>query len=253
MIFYVCIATENKFYLPYLKKLIPNLVILGMNMEWKGYMMKPKLVYEYLKTLNSNDIVCIIDAYDILPTKNISNLENKFIIFLKKNPDVKLIVGSEIHDSIIKKTFSNIIYKSHEGYIINAGQMIGYVKHVSKYFKYILSLPKSYLEKNNNDDQIILTNYANALTNKNEIYIDKNKYFFHVNSNQLQQITVPNSDVCFVHAALNGLMDDFLLQHHNIRITEKDKSNIYKEHLKYIIKKQFYYFNIIKKKIINSF
>jgi hypothetical protein len=252
MIHYVCIATENKFYLPYLKQLIPNLIILGMNMEWEGYMMKPKLVNKYLKKLHNNDIVCIIDAYDILPTKNIVNLEKKFIYFCKNNPQVKMIVGSEKHDNnIIKKKLSKIIFKEYEGYIINAGQMIGYVKNIKHYYEYILSLPKTYLEKNHNDDQIILTKYTLKLNNKNKVYIDKKNNFFYVNSEMLQQITIPNSNVCFVHAAMNGLMDNYLLEHHNINIEMKDKLTIYKEHLKQLVKKNIYYFNILKKKIIN--
>jgi len=255
MIHYVCIATENKFYLPYLKQLIPNLIILGMNMEWEGYIMKPKLVNKYLKKLHNNDIVCIIDAYDILPTKNIVNLEKKFIDFCKNNPQVKMIVGSEKHDNnIIKKKLSKIIFKEYEGYIINAGQMIGYVKNIKHYYEYILSLPKTYLEKNHNDDQIILTKYTlklNNKNNKNKVYIDKKNNFFYVNSEMLQQITIPNSNVCFVHAAMNGLMDNYLLEHHNINIEMKDKSTMYKEHLKQVVKKNIYYFNILKKKIIN--
>ena len=230
MLHYVCIATETNFYLPYLQKLIPNLVILGMGMKWEGYMMKPKLVNEYLKTLHNNDIICIIDAYDVLPTKNIVNLEKKYINFCKKNPDVKIIVGSDNiqHDNIIKKSLSKIIFQDYEGYIMNAGQMIGCVKNIKHYFTHILSLPKYYLENNHNDDQVIITNYALALNNKNEVYIDKNKKFFHVDCNPLQQITIPNSNVCFVHSTMNGLMDKFLLEHHNIHINMKDKSIIYK-------------------------
>ena len=67
----------------------------------------------------------------------------------------------------------------------------------------------------------------------------------------LQQITIPNSNVCFVHAAMNGLMDNYLLEHHNINIEMKDKLTIYKEHLKQLVKKNIYYFNIFKKKNIN--
>jgi len=254
MIHYVCIATENKFYLPYLKQLTPNLIILGMDMKWEGYMMKPKLVNEYLKTLHNNDIVCIIDAYDILPTKNIVNLEKKYINLCKKKSDIKMIVGSEeVHYNSIKKRLSNTIFKEYEGCTLNAGQIMGYVKNIKYYYNYILSLPKSYLEDNYNDDQIILTKYILSLNNKNEVYIDKNKYFFHVGCKPLQQITVPNSNVCFVHAAFNGLMDKFLLEHHNIDITMKDKSIIYKESLKQMIKKTIYYFNILRRKIINVY
>ena len=245
MIHYVCIATENKFYLPYLKQLIPNLTILGMNMKWEGYIMKPKLVNKYLKTLNNNDIVCVIDAYDILPTKNIINLKKKFIDFCKKNPDVKMIVGSEKHENIILKKISKNIFKEFEGCIINAGQMIGYVKNIKHYYKYILSLPKSYLENNHNDDQIILTDYASQLNNKNEIHIDEKKQFFHVSSKSLQNITIPNSDVCFVHAAYNGLMDHFLQEHHNIHLNMKEKSTIYNDHIKQSFKKTIYYTKIL--------
>lgn len=247
---YVCIATENKFYLPYLKKLIPNLVILGMNTNWEGYMMKPKLVNEYLKTLNNNDIVCVIDAYDILPTKNIVNLEKKFIDFCKNNPKVKMIVGSEKHNNNIIVKFFNI-FKEFEGYIINAGQMIGYVKNIKHYYTYILSLPKTYLENNHNDDQVILTDYALQLNNKNKIYIDKKKIFFHVSSALLQNITIPNSDVCFVHAAYNGLMDDFLQEHHNIHLNMKEKSTIYNDHIKQIFKKTIYYTKLLFNKSTN--
>ena len=35
MIHYVCVATESKLYFPYLKQLIPELVVLVMNMKWK--------------------------------------------------------------------------------------------------------------------------------------------------------------------------------------------------------------------------
>ena len=244
MIHYVCIATENKFYLPYLKKLIPELVILGMNMMWEGYMMKPRLVNKFLKTLPDNDIVCVIDAYDVLPTKNIVNLEQKFIDFCKKNPNVEIIVGSEKHKNA-KKKLSKLIFQEHENYIINAGQMMGYVKNIKHYYNYILSLPKTYLENNNNDDQIILTKYVLQLNDKNKFYIDKKKHFFHVSSKQLQQITIPNSDICFVHATMNGLMDHFLLKHHNVNISMKDKSTIYIEHLKQIKKKIIYYSKII--------
>lgn len=74
MIHYVCVATKSKLYFPYLKQLLPELTVLGMGTKWKGFIMKYELLGEYLKILNNdNDIVCFIDAYDILPTKNTLN------------------------------------------------------------------------------------------------------------------------------------------------------------------------------------
>ena len=56
MIHYVCVATESQLYFPYLKQLLPNLVVLGMGMKWTGYMMKCQLIVEYLRSLNNNDV-----------------------------------------------------------------------------------------------------------------------------------------------------------------------------------------------------
>ena len=73
--------------------MLPELVVLGMGMKWKGLIMKYDLMIKYLKTLNDDDIVCFIDAYDVLPTKNIVKLEKKFVKFSEKHSKVKMVVG----------------------------------------------------------------------------------------------------------------------------------------------------------------
>ena len=40
---YVCVATEMKLYLPSLKQLIPDVVILGLHTPWEGFITKYKL------------------------------------------------------------------------------------------------------------------------------------------------------------------------------------------------------------------
>ena len=90
---FVCVATEMKLYLPYLKQLIPDLVILGLNTKWDGFFTKYRLFNEYLSNLNDNDIVCFLDAYDVLPTKNINTLYDKLISTIQNYPDTKMIVA----------------------------------------------------------------------------------------------------------------------------------------------------------------
>ena len=103
-ILYVCVATESKLYLPYLQKLIPNLIILGLNTKWKGVITKYKLFRKYLNSVEDDRIVVFIDAYDVLPTKNIDKLEKQFINFSIKNPDVKMIVGfDKVRNIIVDK------------------------------------------------------------------------------------------------------------------------------------------------------
>jgi hypothetical protein len=234
MIYYITVATEEKLYLPYLKQLLPELVILGMNTKWEGWVYRYKLIIKYLDLLNENDIVCFMDAYDVLPTKNIVQLEDKFVEFMKHNPEVKMIVGYEIIDNKFMENYIQSIMGTVNNDRINAGTYIGYVKNI----KHILS---SILVDNPNmqDDQLELTKYANKFPN--EIYIDKQTCFFKVFVEPLQNIEISkNQSYCFVHAAGNGLLENMSLSEYGIIVNDLDKYNNYKDNLKSVIKKYFY-------------
>lgn len=238
MIHYITVATEEKLYLKYLKQLLPELVILGMNNKWEGFITKYKLVIEYLNKLNENDIICFIDAYDVLPTKNIGKLKDKFIEFIKNNPEIKMIVGYEVYDiNFIEnyaKSFMGAV--NEKGDRLNTGTYIGYVKNI----KQILS---SILINNPNmeDDQIELTKYANQFPN--EIYTDINKFFFNVITKPLGNIQIEdeNYEYCFIHANANGNLNLFLYKHHNIDINFIDNINILIDNYKAILKKLYIY------------
>jgi hypothetical protein len=218
MIHYVCVATENKLYLPYLKQLIPDLVILGMGIKWKGFVMKIELMIDYLKTLNENDIVCVIDAYDLLPTKNIIHLEDRFNEFMKKNPNVKMVIGCDKSNNILFNMVCSMLFDNINGNSrLNGGQYIGYVKNIS----YILN---SFNLTTLKDDQVELTTYAN--NNPDFIYIDNVKHFFNVQANPLIQAK-NNYDSCFLHANANGQLEDFLLEEHNIIVPLNIKTQNY--------------------------
>jgi hypothetical protein len=244
MIHYVCVATENKLYLPYLKQLLPDLVILGMDMEWKGFKMKFELTIDYLKTLNDDDIVCFIDGYDVLPTKKIFKLEKRFNKFTKKNPDAKIIIGSDTQDFFLTNILSNILFGKVNNYDrLNSGQYIGYVKNI----KYILN---NILNKDTiKDDQIELTNYAN--NNPNEIHIDVKKRFFNVKTTPLMQVN-SNNKSCFLHANGNGYLEDFLLEEHNILVPKNIRIANYITNINAYCNKLKMYSGYLYNDLINS-
>ena len=205
-IHYVCVATESKLYFPYLKRLLPDLVVLGMNKKWEGFIMKYKLLIKYLKKLKDNDIVCFVDAYDVLPTKNIIHLEKQFVKFSKKNPKIKMIVGGGIITSKIQKICNDFIFDNN---VINSGTYIGYANNI---LYVLLEIMK---KTNICDDQVELIKYAQ--NNPNDIFIDDDADFFFTKSTPLQQLKlVDNAKCSFIHANGNGLLEDFLLEHHNI-------------------------------------
>lgn len=236
MIHYLTVATEEKLYLSYLKKLIPELTILGMNTKWEGWIYRTKLLIAYLDLLNENDIVCIIDAYDVLPTKNIGKLEEKFIEFVKNNPDTKMIIGYElIENEFIENYAKQIMGTVNEnGDRLNAGTHIGYVKNI----KHILSSLLIY-NPNMQDDQLELTKYAKKFPN--DIYLDKDNNFFKVFVESLTNFQIDeNCQYCFVHAAGNGLLEDMLYKEHDIFVNYLDRYNNYIENLKSVVKKYIY-------------
>jgi len=231
MIHYVCVATESKLYFPYLKQLIPTLVVLGMDMEWKGFIMKHELLAEYLKTVNDNDSVCFLDAYDVLPTKNIIHLEEKFKNFSQRNPNVKMIIGYDKAHYKIHELIESVVFDTIDGDRINSGQFIGYAKNI----KIIINDLLLNANPNKYDDQIELTKYIKK--NKKDFYIDKECDFFNVITTPLKQIVNNKPNVSFVHANSNGMLENFLLINHNIRVNKLDKIKNFIENSKSISRK----------------
>jgi hypothetical protein len=232
---FVCVATETKLYLPYLKQLIPDLVILGLNTKWGGFFTKYRLFNEYLSNLNDDDIVCFLDAYDVLPTKNINTLYDKFISTIQKHPDTKMIVAYEkfnnvfIEDNIMQHFFGSV-----NGKRLNSGSYIGYVKNIKHILKYMIEKYNT----NTSDDQVALTMYANEFSG--EIYIDIDKDFFHADCNSsLSQIYIneKTNHTCIVHACGNSLMDEFLKTEHNIIVNYEDKIKYFIENAEGFYKK----------------
>jgi hypothetical protein len=233
MIHYVCVATESKLYFPYLKKLIPDLVVLGMGMKWTDYSLKYYLLIKYLKTLNNYDIVCFLDAFDVLPTKNIVKLEGQFINFSKKHPYVKIIVGRGIITNPIQKIGNDIIFCNSK---LNSGTYIGYAKDILYVLSTIIKKP------NICDDQVEMIKYSEQ--NPNDIYIDNNNDFFCVVSTPLQQVTLNGNNKCsFIHANGNGCLEDFLEEHHNIRCSLDVRNQNYIIHIQSILSKIKIYLN----------
>jgi hypothetical protein len=177
----VTVATHPEFYFKYLiescKKNGKELDVLGFGEKWKGFTWRFTLMLEYLKKLDKNDIVCFIDGYDVICTRNLNELKDEFIK-IKNETDCKIIVG---HDKIITDTiFYHLYYLKTinkfdqcKNIDINAGTYIGYVIDLIDILEKIYNLNPNDAA----DDQILLTKYCN-MCNNNDIFIDiDNKIF----------------------------------------------------------------------------
>lgn len=190
-LYIVTVATENKFYMPYLiesvKRNNGELKILGYGQKWRGFNWRNYLVKEFLDTTNPDDIVCVIDGYDILCLRNLNELTNKFVE-ISNREKCKIIVGLE--QDVVKQF--RFWARSKFGYCknnsVNAGTYIGYSKNLIEIIKKIISINPN----DNADDQYLLTKYCNIYND--DVYLDMENELFLTLIKTTEQIKV-NEDV----------------------------------------------------------
>ena len=213
---YVCVATQMNLYLPYLQVLIPDLVILGLHTPWEGFITKYKLLSAYLSEIKDETLVCFIDAYDVLPTKQLASLESKYRAFRETNTHAKIIVGYDKVDNIFHEFICRLIFGTVDEVRLNSGQLIGQAKDIREIINSIL------MQSVFQSDQIELTHYANR--HKDHIYIDMKQEFFYVKSRPLREVTLPkNVQACFIHANGNGFLSQFLKEEYDLRLSLRER------------------------------
>ena len=214
----ITVATESKYYFPYLvescKKNNIKLTVLGFGEKWGGFTWRFKLMREHLLTLPLDDLVCFVDGYDVICTRNLIDMIPIFNELNLKN-NSKIIVGYDNVKNPIINYLSRAFFKN----IINAGTYIGVNKDILEMLNLILlKNPDNLL-----DDQVLLNKYYNL--NKNNIYIDVNgilfstiisglplqniEKYYTINNNN---ITIKNTNITpfFIHAANVNYMSSIL-------------------------------------------
>ena len=181
-LFITTVSTHNKYYFHYLKNTCKkngkNLIVLGYGEKWKGFNWRFKIILEYAKKLKSDDIICVVDGYDVISVRNLEHLPNIFKQ-LQKEKNCKIIVGYDNlkYTNLLNKLLVYFKFGKCNGYQLNAGTYIGYVKDVIYIINKLL-----YLNSNDDsDDQILLTKYCDS--NINDVYIDiDNKLFLTIDA-----------------------------------------------------------------------
>ena len=208
----VTVATESKYYFPYLiescKKNGKELELLGMGKKWEGYNWRFTLMIDYLNTLPKEDIVCFVDGYDVLCTRDLNELVPKFKE-IQKRTNCKIIVGDDSKNG--KYTYFPSCFNKN----INAGTYIGYVKDIIEVVTNIYTINS----KNDSDDQHLMIQYCQK--NPNIFYVDEPSELFLTLIYSLQEVdqyveikngvlTYNNIQPFFIHAAGNGYLDTII-------------------------------------------
>lgn len=155
-----------------------------------GFGIKLKIVHDYIQNINDNDLIMVIDGYDVLITSNEENIINNYnkitnhsdkIVFSSEKgcwPDINL-------ESQYPSAPSSYKYLCAGAYIAN----IGLLKKLFNDNKYIFDLDIN--ELNRIDDQLFFTKIF--LNNKNDIILDYNNNIFNSMYNGLNDLEFINN------------------------------------------------------------
>jgi hypothetical protein len=221
----VTVATHSERYYPYLiescKRYNAELIVLGWGKKWEGFTMRFNLVHEYLNNLDDNEIICFIDAYDVILLNPLSKLEQEF---KKTNANIAIALdGSE--KNIFIKWFTTYIFGSCKNININAGTYIGYVKDIKVMLNDICTTLNC--NDKNLDDQKILTEYCKH----HEIYIDQNRDMFLTYNFVTEKFPYDKLETsCILHAPGDYNIDDILIK------LNYDVKNINHQQVSYYLK-----------------
>jgi hypothetical protein len=196
MLHVATVATHPKYYFPYLEKTCSKwnvkLTVLGMGEKWGGYVWKFKKILEFLRSVPGDDVVCFVDGYDVVATKDLNELVPKFLE-IRNRENCDMIVAK---DSFLAFPFDRILhiyFGSCNGVRINSGTYIGYASD-------LLQILSDAVIRNpdEQDDQRLLTQYCSLFPKK--FYIDMRNELFQVCPAPLQEMKLNKHRPFFAHA-----------------------------------------------------
>lgn len=142
---------------------VPDIVVLGWDKKWNGFMDKFKGVLEYLESVvPDNDVVMVVDGFDTIAKKDLSEVETIF-----KRMNCKILVSQDPVDNY----FTKKVYTTCYGTTINTGLYMGYCKNIKK-------LLTEALQSGEEDDQRAMNMICNRINDQSFIKVDTEHIIF---------------------------------------------------------------------------
>jgi hypothetical protein len=213
----ITVATHADGYFKWLqescKRYNTELTVLGWSEKWKGYAWKFMLMIDHLNTVADDDIVCFIDAFDVILLRPLDEMIDYYRAIATMT-NKRIVIACDRVKYQALKVMADYIFDTCKDIAINTGTYIGYAKDVKNVLRQIM---------NNNmdetlDDQKLLTDYC--IINPDIFYIDQDSIFFLTIEHPLNNILDEHIKISdhklyymgtrpfFIHANGNGKLDD---------------------------------------------
>lgn len=215
----ITVATHSEGYFPILiqscNRFHAKIDVLGWGKKWGGFTQRWIWIKEYLDKFPDDEIVCFVDAFDVVLLRPLEDIE---AIFRSMNTEILISVEYE------RKAFGNLLrwinFGKCQKSFINAGTYIGYVRSLKIFINDICNT----FDCNDKtlDDQVILTSYCQK---NNNIKLDTQRQIFLVSIKE-QDIFILEKihklDPCVLHGACNNNLDSVLTQlGYTVEVREK--------------------------------
>ena len=158
----VTVANKSEKYYEILKEsCIRNgckLTTLGFNEKWGGFLWIYEKTQKFLKTVDPNDIVVVIDGFDVIMNEHIDVFKTKYEKF-GKSIILSVIYNSNTVKFFEKRIFGSIKYQGSE-YWLCAGLCAGKAKDLIEMFD-LMNIKEFKI----NDNQLLLTKFIKNNSN----------------------------------------------------------------------------------------
>jgi hypothetical protein len=249
MVKLITVVTHSDGYLPWLEKSCKRfkieLIKLGYGQKWLGFSWRFKLIINYLKLIDPNELVIIIDAYDVILLRSLDDIEEYYNNIIKMT-NKKIIMSEDKSIIKVREMIAKVYFDTCKDVRINAGLYLGKAS-------YILDILSKINYNNEDDDQMLFTTYFNK--NPEEIYIDSDNIFFlsraietddiltdkNIKINN-KKLTYMNSKPFFIHGNGNTYMHNLIIKL-GYKISKKQIKYIINRYNEIILKKKIYYCN----------
>lgn len=208
MLHIVTVATESKYYFPYLKQSCEKnggqLEVIGYGKQWLGFNWKLKNMIEYLEKVPKKDVVCYVDGYDVICVRPLQGLREKYAEIQQKT-GCKILVATEQNQQIWSYVAS-FFFGRCEGKILNAGTFIGYAEDLLQIVRQIYEMGGS----DSADDQACMV--QKCVLRPRDFHVDTSCEIFLTVVDTLRDIDdavkAGPAEPWFVHAPMYGIMDN---------------------------------------------
>ncbi len=147
----VTVATKSAGYFPYLlascQRFNVQLDVLGWGTQWQGFNHRLHLMQEFLDTLDDDEVVLFIDAYDVVLIRDPAQMEIEY----RQRGATKVAIAVENMNALSDAVYNYLIFGRCTGKALNAGTYMGTVRLVRAMLSVVDSKDKS------GDDQRAIT------------------------------------------------------------------------------------------------